>query len=365
MSQMVIRRGRIILKDRILAGGSILIGGGKIRKVGKVSEPLGAVVVDAKGLFVAPGFIDTHIHGDPEAVLPQEIKYGTTSIVAAISCASPAKISRTINSIKRYLKNGKFKGSVLGIRLEGPYISKVRAGAQDRRYIQPPSVEGLIKIMSECDGLLKIMTVAPEVKGAHRIIKILKRDGVIASIGHTDAGRRACMKAVDAGATHATHLFNGMRRPAGDDDAAAHVCIEDKRVTVEIIVDMVHVKPKMLRLALSGKDKKNLILITDSVKAEMSVSDAADGVYRLKNGTIAGSSLTMIGAVKNAVRCCGSGLSDAVRYATANPARLLGIDKDKGMIAKAKDADIVIFDKDFDVKMTIARGKILYRKRGF
>ncbi len=365
MPRTFIKNARIILNKTILKNGSILIGNSKINKVGKFSPPSDADVVDAKGLFVASGFIDTHIHGDPRRVFRNEIRYGTTAIVSAISCASQKKINKSINSIESYIKYDSLGKSVLGLRFEGPFISKARAGAQDKKFIHPPSVSGLKRTIKRCGGLLKIMTIAPEIKGAARIIRELKNSGVIASIGHTDADYRTSAKAADAGATHATHLFNGMRRTRDEDAGAAMACLNDKRVRVEIIFDMIHVKSDLLRLALTRKSKKSIILITDSVRAETGIDRIDGGVYRLKNGTIAGSGLTMIGAVKNVVTCCGVSIIDAVKFAAENPARLLGVYKHKGSIARAKDADIVIFDKNFDVKMTIVRGKIMYRKRGF
>lgn len=361
----VIRNGSVIQKNAILRSGSVLIENGKILIAGKTSQYPGADIIDAMGCFVSPGFIDTHIHGDPAKVFQNEIRYGTTAIVTAISCAPAAKITSSINAAKSYLDSGEPGGSLVGVRLEGPYISKIRAGAQNKRYIAPPSANGLKKIIENFGGMLKIMTIAPELKGAAELIKILRSSGVIASIGHTDAGGRELVGAVSAGARHVTHLFNGMRKPADADDEAVRMCFGDTRVNVEIIFDMIHVKPELVALALSVKDKRNIILITDSVRAEIGSAKTEGGVYRLKDGTIAGSCLTMIGGVKNAVRRCGVSLIDAVRFASANPARVLGISRRKGAIAVGQDADIVIFDKDFDVKMTIARGNIMYRKRGF
>ena len=184
-------------------------------------------------------------------------------------------------------------------------------------------------------------------------------------MGHTSADYEEGVKGIDAGVTHATHLFNGMRRMAVDGFSAVFACLSDDRVVVEIIFDLIHVRPELLCLALAMKKKDSIILITDSVRAASGRLKVKGGVYRLRDGTIAGSNLTMIGAVKNAVQSCGVTLADAVRFAAMNPARLLGVDARKGSITKGKDADIVIFDKDFDVKMTIARGKIVYRKRGF
>lgn len=357
-------RGAII-KGGIIKGAAIIIDGSKIQSVGKRAKARRSGVIDAKGYFVSPGFIDSHIHGDPAKVLAHEIRYGTTAIVPAISCSSSASLAKSINSIKRFKDNEALGESVVGLRLEGPYISRERAGAQDKRFIKEASTAGLYKIVKRCGKLLKIMTIAPELDGSRKLIRILGKKKIVASMGHTSADYEGGAKGIDAGITHATHLFNGMRRMAANGSSAAFACLSDDRVVVEIIFDLIHVQPELLYLALAMKKKESIVLITDSVKAEAGGSKFGGGVYRIRDGTIAGSSLTMIGAVKNAVRACGVALTDAVAFATINPAKLLGVDARKGSITKGKDADIVIFDKDFDVKMTIVRGKIAYRKRGF
>jgi len=253
---------------------------------------------------------------------------------------------------------------VLGARLEGPFINGKKAGAQDKRFIMAPSEGILIKIIRDSGPALKMMTIAPELEGAERLVNILKKNGIVASMGHTDADRRQAINGIRYGITHATHLPNGMRR-AVNGGGAVDACLGDRRVAVEMVCDLVHVPAGLLRSFFKKKGKNGVILITDSVRAQMRGRKPERGVFRLRDGTIAGSDLTMIGAIKNAVRSCGVGLGDAVAFATINPARLLGVDTHKGSISKGKDADLVVFDKNFDVKMTMVRGRIVYRKRGF
>ena len=353
--------GQLVSKGVIIKGASVIVEDGKIKYVGKAKALRNIETIDAKGLFVSPGFIDSHIHGDPAKVLSHEIKYGTTAIVSAISCGSPEKISGAVKTIKHFIESSPLGAAVLGVRIEGPYISKARAGAQDKKFIRPPSADGLRRIIKICGGLLKMVTIAPELRGSRKLIKILEDNGITASMGHTDADRAEGLRAIDAGITHATHLFNGMRRITEEDGGAAAACLKDKRVVAELIFDLIHVRPALLMLALDMKGG-DLILITDSVRAEVRGSRTSGGVYRLRDGTIAGSNLTMIEAVKNAVTYCGVNLTDAVRFATLNPAKLLGVSAFKGSIARGKDADIVMFDKNFNVKMTIMRGKIVYQK---
>ncbi len=361
---MKIINGNILLRNSILKGACLNIEKGKIKSLNKKPLRRRDGAIDAKECFISPGFIDTHIHGDPEKVINYQMRYGTTAIVSAISCSSPKGIKKSLDLIRKYQHSGTMGSSVLGARIEGPFISKGRAGAQDKRFIVSPSEATLRKIIGEARGILKIMTIAPELEGAERLIKILGERGIIASMGHTDAGYKEAIRGIRCGITHATHLPNGMRREPTPENAV-HACLVDGRVKVEMIFDLVHVPIGLLCKALKIKSKNNMILITDSVRAEMRGRKAVGGVYRLRDGTMAGSDLTMIDAIKNAVRFCGVDIRDAVAFATINPARLLGVDARKGAISRGKDADLVIFDKNFDVKVTIVRGRIVYQKRGF
>lgn len=365
MPPILIKNGAMIQKDGIRKNSSVLIQGSTIASVGKCRVPEGAVTIDAAGLFVSPGFIDTHIHGQPADILAHELRFGTTAIVPALSCASLAAIKKIARKIRAFRKSDALGSAVIGMRIEGPYINVERAGAQPKRFIQPPSECGLRSIIAVCGAQLKIMTVAPELDGAAALTKILKKHGIIASAGHSDADYREAIEGIDAGMNHATHLFNGMRRMSPLDAGVAGACLTDRRVVAELIADLVHVQPALLKLAVTMKGLDGVILVTDSVRAESKGRRRQGGAYRLPNGTIAGSGLTMMEAVKNIVIECGISLHDAVRFATVNPARLLGVGSAKGTIARGKDADIVIFDKEYDVKMTIVRGRIVYRKKGF
>lgn len=171
----------------VIKGAAVIIDGSKIKSVGKCAKARRSGVIDAKGCFISPGFIDSHIHGDPAKVLAHEIRYGTTAILPAISCSPSTNLARSIDSIKRFKVDDILGESVVGLRLEGPYISRERAGAQDKRFIREPSAAGLHKILKRCGALLKIMTIAPELHGARKLIQTLKRKRIVASMGHTSA----------------------------------------------------------------------------------------------------------------------------------------------------------------------------------
>lgn len=431
MTNIYIKNGRVITGSRILDGATVTINNGKIVAIGLPSKkrllrpstkaqdevPSGAeglrrpafggaprndVIIDAKGCFVSPGFIDCHIHGEPEKIFLSEAKYGTTAFVIAESCAPLNHIYKRAEGIKEFIGMHPFGPNLLGLRLEGPYISKEKAGAQSPSCIRKPDAKELSEIIKKIEPvpILKIMTIAPELEGARPLINILRKNGIIASIGHSAASYEKAIEGIDSGVTHATHTFNAMSgidpstslRVDGErsrtidrrEPGVVGAVLMDDRVTAEIILDLVHVHKALFGLLMKAKGKEKIIIITDSISSEIASARFAGlamtrkmepvpilkpvpiftgGAYRFQNGRLAGSSLTMIGALKNAVTDCNVPLSDAIRFITLNPARLLGVEKSKGSIAPGKDADIVVFDKEFNVKATIIRGRIAYKAR--
>ncbi|MDD5496179.1 MAG: N-acetylglucosamine-6-phosphate deacetylase [Candidatus Omnitrophica bacterium] len=364
MPYIYITNANIILKDHILERSSLTINNGKIISVGKKTRPgKDSTVIDARGCFVSPGFIDTHIHGEPQDIFANEIKHGTTSILQTLHCDSLNRIYKKVEKIKKFKEKNILGANLLGIRLEGPYINKDKAGAQNKRFIRRPDKKEALHIIKRCSPLLKVMTLAPEIKGSGAIIKILKRNNIIASIGHTDASYKEAIDGIIAGMTHATHVFNAMSGPEKHKPGTAGAVLTDSRVRAEIILDLIHVPAAYFDLILSLKKLDNIILVTDSVRAApLPGAKKIRGAYRFKSGKLAGSAMTMMDAVKNAVKIAGISLNNAVMLASLNAARLLKVEQNKGSIAIGKDADIVIFNKNFDVKMTIIRGKIVYRK---
>lgn len=377
MKTINIKNGNVILKDRIAHGASVLIEDGKIKSIGRSTysekrllRPAkggtrndGIKVIDAKGCFISPGFIDCHIHGEPEKIFFNEAKYGTTAFVVSQSCAPIEFIYRRAEKIKEFIGKNPLGGNVLGLRLEGPYINKERAGAQNRLYIKKPDMYELAQILQGCKGLLRMMTVAPEINGVKPLLRVLCKNGVIPSIGHSDASYEDAVEGIDAGIRHATHTFNAMSSLDRRSPGVIGAILLDDRVTVEIILDLVHVHKALFFLLMKAKKKDNVIIITDSIVSEPHEgASRIGGAYRFEEGRLAGSALNMIEALKNAVIKCNLPLLDALRMITLNPAKLLGVEGRKGSIEAGKDADIVIFDKDFDVKATLVRGRMIYTK---
>ena len=349
--RIVIKNGTIISANRLLKNSTVVINGPKIISVGKTApHKKASVVIDARGAFISPGFIDTHIHGSPGDITANETKYGTTSFMIAVSCG------RQVPDICGH-------HNVLGIRLEGPYINPMMAGAQDKRFIKAPSVTGLEKTIKMGAGTIKMITLAPELKGATTLIRICLKHNIIPSIGHSDATYAEAQGAFSAGIRHVTHIFNAISGPRHGTAGASTAAIFDGRVMVEVIADLKHVKASLLKTLFALKDKNSVILITDSVRAEGSSYPQRRAPLRVPYGYlhIYGYS-HIIDCVRNVVKHCGVSLVDAVRMASLNPALAFGVARNKGTIAAGKDADIVIFDKNFDVKMTMIRGRIAFVK---
>lgn len=363
-SGILIKNGAVVLPRALLKDTEIFIRSGKIVSItprGVKNTPRGVTVIDAGGAYVSPGFIDTHIHGAPDKISKNEIKTGTTSVIIAESCAPLNKLAHKIRKINRFVKESLPGCNILGVRVEGPYISREKAGAQDSRYIRVPDEKEAGLFIKSCGPLLKAMTIAPEITGANAIIKLLKKNKVIVSLGHSNATRKETELGIKAGASHSTHMFNAMSGPDKKSPGLSDAILANPQVWAEVILDMIHVHKALFKLLIEKKGVAKTILTTDSIRAESRTGvREISGIYRLEDGTIAGSALTMIEAVKNAVQACGLRLTDAIKMATENPAKLLGLESKKGAIAAGMDADIVIFDEDFNVKATIIGGEIVY-----
>jgi N-acetylglucosamine-6-phosphate deacetylase len=357
-----ITNAKIVLPDKIVPQGTLLVKGKSISAIlKKKSAPAAAIEIDAQGNFLAPGFIDLHIHGDVEKVSLQQARGGTTGFLATLHPATPKALLDNIAQVlaaKKQVPGAK----VLGVRLEGPFLNRSFCGALPPQALRRPDIKEAKAIISRAGRALKIVVLAPELKGAYKLIRLLKKHRIVPSCGHTAATYEQAIKGIDAGITHATHTFNRMREFDYRRPGATGAVLTDERLNCEVIADGVHVHPAALRLLLAAKGLSRLSLITDSTAAQVQPPKRRQGaVFRLKkDGRLYGTALTLNIALKNAVRFLGLSLPEALRLVTLNPARVLQVDRAKGTLAVGKDADLVIFDKDFKVKMTMVEGKIVY-----
>jgi N-acetylglucosamine-6-phosphate deacetylase len=383
----VLAGARVVTPDGVLSPGWIRLAGTLIEAVGAGEARPGLPVTDLHGQWVLPGFVDMHVHGgggasftagsagDARRAVEFHRGHGTTSVVASLVTAPLAELE----SRAAMLAGLAAEGVIAGLHLEGPFLSAARCGAQDPRHMIAPDVAVFERLRAAGGGHLKVITVAPELPGATEVIKAAARAGLTVAVGHTDATAAVASAAVDAGATHATHLFNGMRPLHHREPGAAGALLDRDEVTCEVIADGVHLHDTIVRLVARAIGPGRLVLITDAMAAagrpdgsyrlgSMHV-DVAGGVARLagdtprspnagRPGAIAGSTATMATVFRRAV-AAGLTVPDAATAASLTPARVLGLDDRVGALRPGRYADLVVLDEELRLRAVMRRGRWL------
>lgn len=331
-----------------------------------------------------PGLIDMHIHGangsdvmdaDVEALTNISMTLaaeGVTGFLATTMTASHQRIELALRSVAeaRACQAG---AAILGVHLEGPFISALKVGAQSSQAVEIPNPTILRHWQTVAQGAIKLVTLAPELPEAQSLIEALSAMGIIASVGHTNASYGETCVAIEAGCSHATHLFNAMRGMHQREPGAVGALLLAQAVNTELIVDGMHLHPAIVELAYRLKGREKIVLVTDAMRAKC----LGDGDYdlggqvvtvqarraSLMDGTLAGSTLRMPQAIKNMVEYSQCTLAEAISMASYNPARILNLSQRKGSIAPGKDADVVVMNADFDVVMTMCQGRVVYTSR--
>jgi N-acetylglucosamine-6-phosphate deacetylase len=394
MGVTVLENGCIVTPYRIIENGVVAIENGKIRDVCKKNEvkiPGDSWRIDVKGNYVVPGFIDIHLHGGGGAdtmdatyealntISLAHAEGGTTAFIPTTVSAPLKNIINAINAVRKAMRIGTKGAKILGIHIEGPYISVEQKGAHDEKFIRDPSKEEIDELLNHVD-VIKTITAAPEVEGALELGYIMSSRGVLMSIGHSNATIYEVLKAVEAGYRHVTHIYSGCSmtrrirayRYPGVVEAA--YLIDD--LTVEMIADGKHLPSHLIKLILKNKTIGKVCIVTDAMMA----AGLPPGKYKLGSieaivdegvawlpdrSAFAGSIAKMNTMIKFLVNDVGLALQDAVMLASTNPAKIIGISHSKGSLSRGKDADIVAIDKEINVLMTIAEGKIIYRSKEF
>jgi len=386
--------GKIITPEKIIDGGTILIQSNRIEAIsnGNIEAP-DCIEIDAQGKFISPGFIDIHVHGgggydfmdgNENAFLQiakTHAKFGTTSMLPTTLTSTKEAMLQILGVYESANKNNINGSQFLGMHLEGPYIAMSQKGAQDPRYIRDPLPEEYQEILSKF-SCIKRWSAAPELKGAIEFGKYIKSKGVLPALAHTDAVYDEVIKAFENGYTLATHLYSAMSgvtrrnsfRFAGVVESA--FIIDD--MDVEIIADGVHLPAPLLKLVYKIKGADRTALITDAIRpAGTNVSESTlgsidnglkviieDGVAKLPDRTaFAGSIATADRLVRSMINLAEVPLEDAIKMISATPARILGVLDKKGTLTVGKDADIIIFDNNINVSMTMINGKIIYQNK--
>ena len=371
-----ILNGKVILKDQVI-DANVFVSRSKITEISK-RQPEDETVIDAKGRYVSPGFIDVHSHGrggsdtmyptfdDINTITTASIKTGVTSILPTTMTMS---VEDTYAAIKNVAENiDKVDGSkILGVHMEGPFFNKKYKGAQPEEFMIEPTVENYHALTGEYDWAVKKLSLAPEREGCIPLIEYLVKEGVTVSIGHTDATYDQAVAGINAGATSGTHTYNAMTPLTHRNPGVVGAIMSHDQVYAELILDGIHVSFPAAKVLLKAKGLDKVMLITDSIEA----SGLPDGQYklgnqpvyvkdnaaRLKDGTLAGSILALNDAVKNAYKNLDLTIYEAVNLASYNPAKNLNL-IDLGEIAVNKTADIIMFDDDIRVDFAMVDGKI-------
>ncbi len=344
----------------------------------------GETIALPEGAIVIPGFVDQHIHGaggsdgmdgtveDIATIANTVAGEGTTSFLVTTMTQSVENITNALSAVKTYRENAPASGArVVGVHLEGPFIAKSHKGAQPEKYVQEPNIDVFKGYNAASGNCIKLVTLAPEVAGAETFIEYLTAQGVVSSIGHTSAGCADIQKAIAKGANNVTHTYNAQTALHHREIGTVGSAMLFDTLNCELIADTIHVSVPAMQLLIKNKPLDKISLITDAMRAKglpNGVSELGgqtvyvkDGEARLADGTLAGSVLKMNRAVQNMVEKVGVPFTQAVDYATKNPAKMLGIDGITGSIRVGKKADFAVLNANYDVILTVRDGNVIYQ----
>jgi N-acetylglucosamine-6-phosphate deacetylase len=359
------------------------------------ADPAGAAdtqVVDAHGGYVAPGFIDVHVHGGagadfmdatPEAVHTVcrfHASGGTTGLLATTAAAPADELRRALDVVADVRQRGTGGAAILGVHLEGPYFALSKCGCHLPGEIRAPLPEEYLDLLDAHPGLVRWMTLAPEIEGAMELIAALRERGAVPSAGHTEATEPCLKEAIAAGLRHATHLYCAMSTIVKEGPfripGLVETALASDDLTTEVIADGFHLAPALLTIAARAKGPGRLLLVSDAMRGagmpdgtytfgplNGSLAIVEGGVARTPDNTgFASSTARANELVRNMVRLAGCTLADAVQMASTTPAAALGLAGRKGRVAPGYDADLVVLDAGLDVTATIAGGDVVYQR---
>lgn len=369
-AEQVLAGARVVTPAGVLDHGWVAVSGGRITGVGTGTPPA-AATTDLGGAWLVPGFVDLHMHGggghnvgeSPEAMagaVAFHRRHGTTATLVSLVAAPVEQLAEQLGWIADLAANGR----VLGAHLEGPFLAQARCGAQNPQHLLSPDTASLDRLITAARGSLRTITIAPELPGALQLIERAARAGIVVALGHSDATFEQGRAGIRAGATLATHLFNGMR-PAHHREPGLVGAVLADTIAFELINDGVHIHPALP--GILSADGRRPVLVTDAIEAAGSgdgdielgglAVEVRDGVARLRgNGSLAGSTLTMDAAFRRAVRESGLSMAAAALAAATYPAEVLGLGAQLGSIAVGRSADVVVLDDELKIVDVMASG---------
>lgn len=392
MSKIKLTNGRVITTQRIISDATVLIVDNKISEIraGDIECP-DAQVIDVEGKYISPGFLDIHIHGGGDhdfmdgsvdaflTIAETHAKYGTTAMVPTTLTSEKENLLNTLSLYEEANRINSKGSQFLGMHLEGPYFAMNQRGAQDPRYIRNPDPKEYEEVISKSSCISR-WSAAPELPGSLEFGRYLRENGILAAIAHTDAVYEEVVDAVECGYSLATHLYSGMsgvtRRNAHRYAGVIESAFIIDSMDVEVIADGIHLPAPFLRLIYKIKGPDRIALITDAMRgAGMPPGESIlgnkdsglkviieEGVAKLPDRTaFAGSVATADRLVRNMIELADVPLVEAVKMMSITPARIVGVDSNKGSLMVGKDADIVVFDEKINIFMTMVNGNIVYK----
>ena len=409
----ILTNGTILTPLRKMEKGTIRVEGGEIQHISQsMPEELeedGCEKIDLKGNYVVPGFIDIHLHGGGGADLMDgtvdalrtitrtHAAHGTTALLPTTTTAPWEEIEQALDVIRELSREERLSGGgkVLGAHVEGPYFSGEQAGAQNPDYLTQPGSERkrYLKFLKEYGDSILRFSAAPELPGGLELGRKLRERGILVSIGHSDATYEEVLEAIEAGYTHSTHMFSGMSGLERKEGYRISGLIESTllldELTTEIIADGHHLPPSLIRLTLKAKGAEKLALVTDSMRAaglgagdyeigglDVIVEDRVSEEFELPREegnyvaklpdrtAFAGSVATMDQLIRTMVGKVGLSLEETLKMATYNPARIMGVEDEYGLLRKGRAADMVIMNEELEVKDVLVDGKFLEKGIG-
>lgn len=387
MTRIALTNGRILMPNGTFVMASLLLDDRKIVDIVLGDLPEDVQCLDVMGCMVAPGFIDTHMHGSggrnfmegtQEAISMISRDMSKSGVTSCLATTTSAAIEDILNALENAaaVKNcpAHCEMEILGVHLEGPYVNLKYHGAHSKEYVRQAKLVELESIWEVANAALKVVTLAPEIPNGMNAVRYFKGRGVNVSIGHSSATYEETKLALASGVSRATHLFSAMPSIHHRNPGPIPALFENPSVYLELIVDGFHLHPATVGMVIRQVESHRPILITDSAD----VSGLGEGVFtrwkgievvvkegqcRTLEGSLAGSTLRMDQGVKNLVEMVGLSVEQALQMAAENPARSIGVYDRKGSLEAGKDADIVVLRNDFSVLMTIIRGQIAYDAR--
>jgi N-acetylglucosamine-6-phosphate deacetylase len=384
--KIIIKNGSVILPDGIIEDGAVLVDEhGKIAFVGRavdLPEQAGEIL-DLGGKMLSPGFIDIHVHGGKgvtfgEGDLAQNtaaysewvVSKGVTGYLMSVAGKSSHELVEMIKGYVEVFNHPPRGAETLGLHLEGPFLNVEKKGAFNPTWLRTTDLSEMKAYKQAAKGWIRQMTLAPELPGAEAVAQFCKESGILAAIGHTNTSYELAEKALRGDFKHVTHTFNAQSGFSHRAPGVFGAVLTSDDVSAELIADMVHVHPGAMKLLLRCLGSERVVAITDA----MAGAGLAEGVYELvghrvivkdgqatlEDGTLAGSIATMNTCVANLVKHVSLSLSEAIKMASLNPARAIGVADCLGSIEVGKVASLIVIDESINVSMAMVKGHIVY-----